>query len=125
MLTRSTTCKCATISGKNLLAREELMIRIMMIITVDHNPNSLVLGVAQISESFGLVNVYIFNGAYSIFYLMHHKVLMKITRCGVRIKGIWIIEGLYNELLLLCSGCFIIVVVIVVVIVVINREKKR
>ena len=33
-----------------------------------HNPNSLVLGVVQISESFRLVNVYIFNGAYSIFY---------------------------------------------------------
>ena len=27
------------------------------------------LGVVQISESFGLVNVYIFNGAYDILYI--------------------------------------------------------
>ena len=53
---------------------------------------SLVLVVVQISESFGLVNVYIFNGAYSMFYLMHHK-LMNIIKYGfrlarVQIKGI-------------------------------------
>ena len=48
-------------------------------------PNSLVLGVVQISESFGLVNVYIFNGVYSIFYLMHHKILMNIITYGVQI----------------------------------------
>ena len=43
------------------------------------------LGVVQISESFGLVNVYIFNGAYSIFYLMHHKILMYTIKYGNRI----------------------------------------
>ena len=51
-----------------------------------HNPNSPVLEVVQISESFGLVNVYIFNGAYSIFYLMHHKILMNIITYMVRIS---------------------------------------
>ena len=54
-----------------------------------HNPISLVLGVVQISESFGLVNAYIFNGVHSIFYLMHHKILMNIIQCGV-----WISKGL-------------------------------
>ena len=59
--------------------------------------NSLVLGVVQISKSFGLVNAYIFNGAYSLFHLMHHKILMNIVGFGdarVRIKGIRINEGL-------------------------------
>ena len=42
-------------------------------------------GLTQISESFKLVIVYIFNGAYSIFYLMHHKLLMNIVKYGVRI----------------------------------------
>ena len=51
--------------------------------TVD--PPSPVLGVVQNSESFGLVNVYTFNGAYFIFYLIHHKILMNIIKCGVRI----------------------------------------
>ena len=48
-----------------------------------HNPINLVLGLVQISESFGLVNVYIFNGAHSIFYLMHHKILMNIIKGAV------------------------------------------
>ena len=34
-----------------------------------HNSNSLIRGLVQITENFGLKNVYIFNGAYSIFYL--------------------------------------------------------
>ena len=53
-----------------------------------HNQNnpSPVLGVVQISESFGLVNVYIFNGAYSLHYfIMHHKILSKY--------GVQICEG--------------------------------
>ena len=29
--------------------------------------------------------MYIFNGAYSVFYLMHHKILMNIIAYGVRI----------------------------------------
>ena len=51
--------------------------------------------------------MYIFNGAYSIFYLMHHKILMNITKCGVRIcegsvKGSWISEGLLYPQNLYC-----------------------
>ena len=42
--------------------------------------------------------MYIFNGAYSIFYLMHHKIQMNIIKRGVRIKGIRISE----DLLYLC-----------------------
>ena len=49
----------------------------------------------QISEDFGLLNVYIFNGEYSIFYLLNHKRLEKSLNVGfrfarVQIKGIWI-----------------------------------
>ena len=54
------------------IGRETLLKQILIQWTF-HNPNSPVLEVVQISESFGLVNVYFFNGAYSIFYLMHHK----------------------------------------------------
>ena len=58
-----------------------------------YNPNSLVLGVVQISESFRLVTVYIFNGAYSIFYLMHHKILMNIIIVGFGFAMVRISEG--------------------------------
>ena len=29
--------------------------------------------------------MYIINGAYSVFHLMHHKILMNIIKCGGRI----------------------------------------
>ena len=40
--------------------------------------------------------MYIFNGAYSIFYLMHHKILtnMGFGFVRVKIKGTRISEGL-------------------------------
>ena len=63
--------------------------------------NSLVLGVVRISLLFFLhlkdawvVNVYIFNGAYSIFHLMHHKILMNIITYGFRFARVQISEGL-------------------------------
>ena len=54
------------------------------------------LGVVQISESVRLLNVYIFNGAHSIFYLMLHKISLNVGLgfARVRIKGILISEGL-------------------------------
>ena len=50
------------------------------------------------------MNVCIFNGAYSIFYLIHHKILMNIGTFGfgfarVQIKGIQISEGVLYRLL--------------------------
>ena len=54
-----------------------------------HNPNSLVFGIVQIRESFGLVNAYIFNGAYSIYYLKNHQInIMGFGFARVQIKGI-------------------------------------
>ena len=43
--------------------------------------------------------MYIFNGTYSIFHLMHHNIVINIIKHGVRIcegsdKGIRISEGL-------------------------------
>ena len=50
------------------------------------NPNSLGPAPVQISESFGLVNEYILNGALFKFYLMHPKIAMNIIKIGVQIS---------------------------------------
>ena len=50
------------------------------------------------------MNVYIFNGAYSTFYLMHHKILKNMGFISrVQIKGIWISEGLLNYIVYIVS----------------------
>ena len=38
--------------------------------------------------------MYIFNGAYSVFYLMHHKILMNILNVGFGFARVQISEGL-------------------------------